>query len=219
MPRVLIRLFRGVICKGAHDRVLRMLHDEVLPHIESNPAVGHTAVALPIDDSLDEYLVETHWRSVDDLVRFCGDDWQIPRVEAKEEELLVAVSAHHYLTDGLTDGVMADGSTASRPAPQMIRLDEIEIDGPRLQLAWRGSAAHLPSREMSAMLALAADPGAPVSSAELARRIWPGSALVTTYDVRRVIHQLRTLLRSSGTPLEIRSVHGYGYRLELKIAS
>ena len=212
---MLIRLFRGVIRKGAHDRVLRMLHDEVLPHIESNPAVVHTAVALPIDESLDEYLVETHWRSVDDLVRFCGDDWRIPRVEANEEELLVAVSAHHYLTHG----VMADGSTASRPPPQVIRLDEIEIDGPRLQLAWRGSAAHLPSREMSAMLALAADPGAPVSSAELARRIWPGSTLVTTYDVRRVIHQLRTLLRSSGTPLEIRSVHGYGYRLELRIAS
>jgi DNA-binding winged helix-turn-helix (wHTH) protein len=68
---------------------------------------------------------------------------------------------------------------------------------------------------MAAMLALARGVGAPVASAELARRIWPGSVMVTRYDVRRVVHQLRVLLRSSGTPIHIRSVHGVGYGLEL----
>ena len=64
------------------------------------------------------------------------------------------------------------------------------------------------------MLALAWHVGAPVPAAELARRIWPGSAMVTPYDVRRVVHRLRVLLRSSGTPLRIRNVHGIGYGLE-----
>lgn len=212
---MLIRVFRGVILEGAHDRFIRMLYDDVLPRIESNPAVSHTAVAFALDEPVEEYLVETHWRGVDDLIRFCGDHWRTPQVDPGEEELLVSVSAHHYVTDGVT----ARSSGALRPGPLVIRVDGVEIDGPRLQLVWGGSAQHLPSREMAAMLALAADPGAPVTSAELAHRIWPGSAMVTPYDVRRVIHQLRTLLRSSGTPLEIRSVHGYGYRLELKGAS
>jgi DNA-binding winged helix-turn-helix (wHTH) protein len=76
-------------------------------------------------------------------------------------------------------------------------------------------AIHLPPREMAAMLALASRPGEPIASVELARRIWPGSALVGPYDVRRVIHRLRTLLRSGGAPLEIRNLHGKGYGLEL----
>jgi DNA-binding response OmpR family regulator len=66
---------------------------------------------------------------------------------------------------------------------------------------------------MAAMLALASEVDAPVASAELARRIWPGSAMVTPYDVRRVVH---LLLRSSDTPLRIRNVHGVGYGLELE---
>jgi hypothetical protein len=40
--------------------------------------------------------------------------------------------------------------------------------------------------------------------------------MVTPYDVRRVVHQLRLLLRSSGTPIHIRNVHGVGYGLELE---
>jgi DNA-binding winged helix-turn-helix (wHTH) protein len=66
------------------------------------------------------------------------------------------------------------------------------------------------------MRALASDVDAPVASAELARRIWPGSTMVKPYDVRRVVHQLRVLLRSSDTPLRIRNVHGVGYGLELE---
>ena len=96
-----------------------------------------------------------------------------------------------------------------------MRLGDVEIDEARLRVAWKGSAVHLPPREMAAMLALARDVGAPVASAELARRIWPGSVMVTRYDVRRVVHQLRVLLRLSGTPIHIRNVHGVGYGLEL----
>jgi DNA-binding winged helix-turn-helix (wHTH) protein len=68
---------------------------------------------------------------------------------------------------------------------------------------------------MDAMLALASDVDAPVASPELARRIWPGNAMVTPYDVRRVVHRLRVLLRSNRTPVRIRNVHGVGYGLEL----
>ena len=115
---------------------------------------------------------------------------------------------------------MTEGPVDPPPAmfvttPEMVRLGDVEIDGAGLRVAWNGSAVHLPPREMAAMLALARDVGAPVASAELARRIWPGSAMVTPYDVRRVVHQLRVLLRSSGTPIHIRNVHGVGYGLEL----
>jgi DNA-binding winged helix-turn-helix (wHTH) protein len=209
---VLIRLFRGVIREGAHDRLLRVLHDQVLPRLEGHPAVTSTTLAVALEGSPAEYLVESHWRGVDDLIRFAGDDWRTPRVEPAEEDLLVSVSAHHYVTEGSNPPPAA---TLER-SPAVIWFDDIEIDGPRLRLVWNGSSVHLPPREMAAMLALARDVDAPVASADLARRIWPGSAMVTSYDVRRVVHQLRVLLRSSGTPLRIHNVHGVGYGLELE---
>jgi DNA-binding response OmpR family regulator len=67
---------------------------------------------------------------------------------------------------------------------------------------------------MAAMLTLASPAGAPVTSTELARHIWPRSALVGPYDVRRVIHRLRKLLRLGGVPVQIRNLHGQGYVLD-----
>jgi hypothetical protein len=207
---VLIRLFRGVIREGAHERLLRELHDHALPHLEAHPDVLSATLAFGLDESPDEYLVETHWSGIPQLIRFAGDHWKTPRVEPAEEELLVSVSAHHYVTNGL-----ARPATDPTPVPPVVRLNDVEIDATRLQVAWNGSAVHVPPREMAAMLALATDPGAPVPAAELARRIWPGSALVTPYDVRRVIHQLRVIFRNSGAPLHISNLHGLGYGLEL----
>jgi DNA-binding response OmpR family regulator len=68
---------------------------------------------------------------------------------------------------------------------------------------------------MSVMLALVADPGAPVASSDLASRIWPGSRMVTAYDVRRIIHRLRTSLRRHKAPLTIHNVRGMGYFLDI----
>jgi hypothetical protein len=212
VPPVLIRLFRGVIREGAHDRLLRVLNDQVLPRLEAHPGVTSATLAVAMEGSPDEYLVESHWRGVDDLIRFAGDDWRTPRVEPAEEDLLVSVAAHHFVTEGPPPPAAANRSMT----PAVICLDDVEIDGPRLRIMWNGSAVHLPPREMAAMLALARDLHAPVSSADLARRIWPGSAMVTPYDVRRVVHRLRVLLRSSGTPISIRNVHGVGYGLELE---
>jgi DNA-binding winged helix-turn-helix (wHTH) protein len=208
---VLIRVFRGQIREGAHDRLIRGLHDHVLPRLDADPGVLSATLAFSLNaGGADEYLLETRWRDLRDLIRFAGDDWMTPRVDPGEEELLVSVSAHHYVADGIDPP-----STGPRPSPTVVRLDEVEIDGEGLQVTWNGSAIHLPPREMVAMLALASDPGAPVSSPELARRIWPGSVLVGPYDVRRVIHRLRAVLRSGCAPIEIRNVHGRGYGVVL----
>lgn len=124
----------------------------------------------------------------------------------------MSVSAHHYVAEGSRPPSAAKLLTM----PAVITLDDVEIDGPRLRVVWNGSTVHLPPREMAAMLALARAPDAPVTSADLARWIWPGSAMVNPYDVRRVVHQLRVLLRQSDTPIRIHNVHGVGYGLELE---
>lgn len=205
---MLIRVFRGVIREGAHESVLRELRDDLLPRMRGHPQVTYVALGLPSEASPDEYLVESHWTSVGALAAVAGDGWRTPAVEEHERDLLVSVSAHHYLADA------HERPGAGVRVGSRVDLDGLRVDGPRQEVAWDGSAIHVPPREMAALLALAADPGAPVTSAELARRIWPGSVLVTAYDVRRVIYELRTVLRAGGVPLAVRSLHGSGYWLE-----
>jgi hypothetical protein len=192
--------------------MLRTLNDEVLPPLKAHSAVLAATLAVPLEGgSPSEYLLETHWRRVHDLIGFAGSRWREPRVEPGEDDCLVSVSAHHYIGTGFAPRSTGGGG----PLATVVSLKGVEIDGPRLQVVWNGSAVHLPPREMMAMLALASSAGEPLGSAELAPRIWPGSALVGPYDVRRVIHRLRTLLRSMGVPLEISNLHGRGYGLEL----
>jgi hypothetical protein len=205
---MLIRLFRGVIRDGSQERIVRALHDHVLPTLDAHPAVLSSTLALPIDAGPPgEYLLETRWRGIEDFVRFAGDDWMAPRMEPCEEDLLVSVSALHYSSPTV------EPTSQLGPTPTTVRLGDVAIDGPGLRMVWDGSSIHLPPREMGALLALASHPGSLVSTVDLTRRIWPGSALVGPYDVRRVVHRLRTLLRSNGAPLEIRNLHGRGYGL------
>src|SRR6266508_5984282 len=103
LPIVLIRLFRGVIRADGRDRLLRVLHDDVLPGLASHPDITYTSLALSWESSPNEYLLETHWRSTEALARYCPD-WRTPRLEPSEEEDVVSVSAHHYLTDWSAPG-------------------------------------------------------------------------------------------------------------------
>lgn len=208
---MLIRVFRGVIREGAHETLVRELHDDVLPRIEAHPDVAYVSLGLPWDASPNEYLLETHWATKQAMVASIGEDWQTPTVDEFERHLLVSVFAHHYLTRSAP----TRKATNPRPEATVILLGPIRIDGLRRRVSWDGSSTCLPPREMAALIALAAHPGAPVASGDLARRIWPGSAVVTAYDVRRVVYQLRGALLAGRIPLAVRNVHGSGYCLDL----
>lgn len=206
---MLIRVFRGRIREGAYDALLRALHDKDLPRLRANPDVLSVSVGLPWEGSRDEYLLETHWTSTEALAAYC-EDWRTPRIEGYEENLLVSVAAHHFVAAApptLAPATLTPGSPVAS-------LEGVAIDAARQLVAWNGSSVHLSPREMSAMLALATDPEVPISSVELARRIWPGSCFVSAYDVRRVIHQLRCHLGSGGIPIAVRNLRGLGYFLE-----
>jgi hypothetical protein len=208
---MLIRVFRGVIREGAHDALLRELHDDIVPMMESHPDVSFVSLGLPWETSPNEYLLESHWSSAAAIEAALGPDWRTPAVEEMEEELLTAVYAHHYVpSSGRTPP-----ASPSRPEPAALLVGPVRIDGRRRQVSWNGSSTVVAPREMAALLALACDPGAPVASGDLARSIWPGSVVVTAYDVRRVVYELRCALVAAGIPLAIRNVRGSGYCLDL----
>lgn len=73
----------------------------------------------------------------------------------------------------------------------------------------------LPPREFGVLVELALHPQQPISSAELARRVWPESAWTTGDDVRRTVYRLRRAMGDhERRPPLIRNRRGFGYVLE-----
>src|SRR4029453_19372180 len=76
---MLVRHFRGVIRDGAEDRLLGRLNDNFLPRLEGNPAVLAATLSIPLEVGKPrEFLMETYWRSLRELIRFAGNDWRAP---------------------------------------------------------------------------------------------------------------------------------------------
>jgi hypothetical protein len=87
---------------------------------------------------------------------------------------------------------------------------------------WCGGSAHASTGGWSASLSQRdgheasprVEPGEPMASVELARSTSSGP-IASPHDVGRVVHRLRTLLRSGDAPVGIRNVRARGYSADL----
>lgn len=191
-----------------------LLRREALPAFSAHPGVACVRLGLPAPRTPHEFLVETVWKSQRDLERFVGKRFLEPRVSPGERHLLEAASVHHYADDGAPEGLR-------EPTPSLGNATAV-LDVGRLSLDLHRSVAHvdgepveLPPREFALLLELALRAGQPVSAADLAFRVWPGSVWMTGDDVRRVVHRLRRAIHDDErVPPLLRNRRGYGYILD-----
>ena len=98
-----------------------------------------------------------------------------------------------------------------------LKLGEVEIDLAR-QTAMRGKKpVHLTAKEFSMLRLLAGAEGEPVSREKFLDAVWGYTAFPTTRTVDNHIATLRAKLeKNSDEPRWIKTVHGVGYKLEVK---
>jgi DNA-binding response OmpR family regulator len=102
-------------------------------------------------------------------------------------------------------------------AATKLKFGEVEIDLAR-QTATRGrKTIHLTAKEFSILRLLAETPGEPVSRERFLDVVWGCTAFPTTRTVDNHIAGLRAKIeRDADAPRWIKTVHGVGYRLEMK---
>jgi two-component system, OmpR family, alkaline phosphatase synthesis response regulator PhoP len=159
------------------------------------------------------------------LLRFLGQR-EIPTLLLGEPEHLARAQRDgpatvHLLLDAdpfhiaeATELVMGPG--ASRGLPESIDLGVVRIDLRSRIAEIEGEAVVLPRMEFDLLVELALQPGQPVESSELLRRLWPGAAYATADDVHSHVFRLRQAIgdHRRATPL-IATRRGYGYLLDL----
>jgi DNA-binding response OmpR family regulator len=98
-----------------------------------------------------------------------------------------------------------------------LKLGDIEIDLAR-QTAMRGrKSVYLTAKEFSMLRLMTEAEGEPVSRERFLDVVWGYGAFPTTRTVDNHIASLRAKIESSpDAPRWIKTVHGVGYRLELK---
>jgi DNA-binding winged helix-turn-helix (wHTH) protein len=204
---VIIRVFRGVVVPGKQEEFLRVLREEGLPHFRSHPGMLGIHVGMPTEASPEEFLVTTMWTDIDALRIFAGERWFEAKILPGERHLLQRAHVHHYWTE--------EGERWPPREPEIIEVGPLSVDLSRRAARVGGREIDLPPREFAVLAELALQPDRPISSRDLAARVWPGEATMNGDDVRRVVYSLRRLIGDDRRkrPL-IRNRRGYGYVLE-----
>lgn len=150
---------------------------------------------------------------------------EVPVILVGGDDELSVLNRMESLEDGvLVEADPAEIAAAARllagdapPAdlPQLIDLGSVQLDLAHRMVQVDGRSMELPPREFALLAELALHPQQPISSVELARRVWPEEAWTTGDDVRRAVYRLRRLIgdQERSRPM-IRNRRGYGYVLE-----
>jgi heme-degrading monooxygenase HmoA len=93
---VIIRVFRARVHPGHEDEFERFVLATGLPMVEGAAGCTHVSAGKTRWSEQLEFVVVTHWSSVDALQAFAGQDWQHAVVEPEEEHVLAQVFCDHY---------------------------------------------------------------------------------------------------------------------------
>lgn len=203
------------------ERFERLIHDAALPRFRAQPGLVDVRFGVPTDEASSEFLVITVWRDVASLRGFAGPRWNHAVMTPAEREIFEEATVRHYRdgAEGAEDelGAILRGrsSAAEGPRRRTIDVNGLVVDPAARRVLVEGRLVDLPPLELTLLLELLLSPGVPVPTSELARRLWPGSALVNASDVRRIVYRLRRLLGDHRRrPPLLRNRRGHGYVLE-----
>jgi heme-degrading monooxygenase HmoA len=93
---VVVRVFRARVHEGKEHEFERFVLDMALPMVKAHDGCTHVMVGKSRWSELPEFVVVTHWNSVEALEDFAGPDWQEALVESEDEQLLTGAFCDHY---------------------------------------------------------------------------------------------------------------------------
>jgi heme-degrading monooxygenase HmoA len=93
---VIIRVFRARIHRGHEEEFERFVRETGVPMVESHRGCSHVAWGRSRWSDQPEFVVVTHWDSVDSIEAFAGPRWQEAVIEPEEADMLAEVFCDHY---------------------------------------------------------------------------------------------------------------------------
>ena len=95
---MIVRIFRVRVHPGSEDDFERFVIDTGIPTAKAQQGCSHVTAGRSRWNGQPEFIVVTHWSSVEALLAFAGPDWQTAVIAPEEEHMLAQVFCDHYET-------------------------------------------------------------------------------------------------------------------------
>ena len=93
---MIVRVFRAQIHPGKEDDFARFVIEAGAPMARAADGCTQVTFGKSRWTEQPEFVVVTHWRSVDAVRAFAGPNWQDAVIEPEEEHMLAQVYCDHY---------------------------------------------------------------------------------------------------------------------------
>jgi quinol monooxygenase YgiN len=93
---MVVRVFRALVHSGKEDDFQRFVLETGVPMTKAAEGCSHVTVGKSRWSARPEFVVVSHWDSVEALQAFAGPKWQEAVVMPEEEHMLDRVFCDHY---------------------------------------------------------------------------------------------------------------------------
>ena len=93
---MIVRVFRAQLRRGKEDDFTRFVSETGVPMARAAEGCTHVTFGRSRWTEQPEFVVVTHWTSVDAVRAFAGPSWQDAVIEPEEEHMLAQVHCDHY---------------------------------------------------------------------------------------------------------------------------
>jgi quinol monooxygenase YgiN len=93
---MIVRVFRAVVHDGKQSEFQDFFLNEARPYVEKQAGLISLYIGLPADLSPSEFLMVMHWKDIESIIGFAGENWNQAVILNEERHLLKEVFLHHY---------------------------------------------------------------------------------------------------------------------------
>ncbi len=93
---MIIRFFRAIVHDDQADAFKTLFVETILPLIRSQDGLISASVGFPHESSPNEFSMIMHWRDMEAIKKFAGDNWQSAVILPEEAHLLKETFVYHY---------------------------------------------------------------------------------------------------------------------------
>ena len=93
---MIIRFFRAIVHDEQAETFRKLFQETILPLIRSQDGLISASIGLPHEDSPNEFSMIMHWRDMQAIKQFAGDNWQQAVILPEEAHILKETYVYHY---------------------------------------------------------------------------------------------------------------------------
>ena len=94
---MIIRFFRAIVHEGMAEEFARVIVEDILPVIRDQEGLISASIGMPHESSPNEFSMTMHWRDLEAIKAFAGENWQHARILPEEAHLIRESHIHHYV--------------------------------------------------------------------------------------------------------------------------